>query len=203
MGRRGRPGERRTERAGAKRQTFHGYGEQSAPTGRRINRRSVRRAFIARSCISCISCISCWSSWGVLMARRRRAGGCRENFSLPGCGAAPHSLQSANSQSSYRRALARQKSALICEICVFYTGSPAGGSRPLIGSNRRNRRFPCQSSCAFVVLRALRVSPAGQTFHILPAHLTRRPAGALLFSVLCSLFSVLCSLFSVLRSPLF
>ncbi len=28
-----RPGERRTERAGAKRQTFHGHGEQNAPAG--------------------------------------------------------------------------------------------------------------------------------------------------------------------------
>ena len=29
-----RPGERKTERAGAKRQTFHGYGEQSARQAR-------------------------------------------------------------------------------------------------------------------------------------------------------------------------
>ena len=31
-----RPGEQRTERAGAKRQTFHGHREQNAPAGRRV-----------------------------------------------------------------------------------------------------------------------------------------------------------------------
>ena len=46
--------ERRTERAGAKRQTFHGHGEQNAPAGRRVgflgNRQGAkRRAAVAVS----------------------------------------------------------------------------------------------------------------------------------------------------------
>ena len=41
-------------------------------------------------------------------------------------------------------------------ICVSHSGSPAGGSRPLIGSNLRNRRFP-----TLAVLRASRHDAVG------------------------------------------
>ena len=66
---------------------------------------------------------------------------------------------------------------------------PAGGSRPLIGSNRRNRRFLLRGSSWFFVV--LCVSPAGQTFHFPPtaspvARLPRAP-----FSVFRSPFSLL------------
>ena len=46
------PGEQRTERAGAKRQTFHGYRKQNAPAGRLTNLRSktLLRAHPLRLC---------------------------------------------------------------------------------------------------------------------------------------------------------
>ena len=72
-----RPGERRTERAGPKGQTFHGHGEQNARQARDWQatvRKSIAAAF-----------------YRVVTCR-----GCRENFSLPGRGAAPHTFQSAN-----------------------------------------------------------------------------------------------------------
>ena len=177
MGRRGRPGERRTEN-----------GEQSAPTGRRINRRSVRRAFIVRSCISCISC---WSSWGVLMARRRRAGGAGESGSLEawmlgslafslynyfacrplvgrsvlrgrgrfgplGLHALFSVLQGAKAPFPCRGVgqcpTAKLPSLQTSKLPVE---RPAGGSRPLIGSNRRNRRFLLRVPSWFFVFLAV------------------------------------------------
>ena len=62
----------------------------------------------------------------------------------------------------------------LCSLCPF--------ERFVIKTHR-------QSSCTFVVLRVLRVCPAGLTFHILP---TLRPSRAC--RAFCSLFSVLCSL---------
>ena len=55
--------------------------------------------------------------------------GCRENFSLPGRGAAPHSFRSLINPT------------LLCSLWLLVpfvgkqSGSPAGGSRPLIGFN--------------------------------------------------------------------
>ena len=128
--------------------------------------------------------------------------GCRENFSLPGRGAAPHTFSFPFLFLINRRAPARPKSAKICGICVPYSGSPAGGSRPLIGFNRRNRRFLLRVSSWFFVV--LCVSPAGQTFHFPPtaspvARLPRAPwpwkvwRFAPARSVLCSPFSLLLS----------
>ena len=49
-----RPGERRTERAGPKGQTFHGHGEQSAPTGRRAKPPSIHSIFgTSQTCRGC------------------------------------------------------------------------------------------------------------------------------------------------------
>ena len=91
------------------------------------------------------------------------------------------------------------------KICInlrnlrFPFWRPAGGSRPLIGSNRRNRRFLLRVSSWFFV--HLRVSPAGQTFHFPPtaspvARLPRAPFSvaveglALQACTLCSPFSL-------------
>ena len=127
--------------------------------------------------------------------------GCRENFSLPGRGAAPHTLPILLSLP-----LSNQSAcASTPKICInlrnlrFPFWRPAGGSRPLIGSNRRNRRFLLRVSSWFFVV--LCVSPAGQTFHFPPtaspvARLPRAPwpwkvwRFAPARSVLCSPFSL-------------
>ena len=84
-----------------------------------------------------------------------------------------------------------------CTVISNHSGSPAGGSRPLIGFNLRNRRFPSSQSF-FVNLRGSSwffvSAPQGK-----PSTLSQRPARRALAarSVLRSLFSVLCSLSKV------
>ena len=58
-------------------------------------------------------------------------------------GSAPHPSinQSANQSKTFV--------SFVSFVISNYSGSPAGGSRPLIGSNRRNRRFPLR--CALCV----------------------------------------------------
>ena len=104
-------------------------------------------------------------------------------FPLPGRGAAPHTFQSANRPSFF------VPFAVLCVLCGKTDWQSAGGSRPLIGSNRRNRRFLLRVSLWFFV--HLRVSPAGQTSHLRPtpslSPACRAPRSP--FSVLRSPFS--------------
>ena len=86
----------------------------------------------------------------------------------------------------------------------FQTVRPAGGSRPLIGSNRRNRRFPILE----ILKRRGRTNRTYRTTRTKAAEppctsLYPSPRRGVLFSVLRSLgrvaplpFSVFCSLFS-------
>ena len=106
--------------------------------------------------------------------------GCRENFSLPGRGAAPHTLPILLSLplSNQSACASTPKICKNLRNLRFPFWRPAGGSRPLIGFNRRNRRFLLRVSSWFFVV--LCVSPAGQTFHFPPtaspvARLPRAP----------------------------
>ena len=159
---------------------------RSAPAGRRQSRCAKRRQPPRR-----------------VMARRRRAGGqgkvevwklgclevwlsrCRGRFGPLGLHALFSVLQGAKAPFPCRGVGQRPTSnrqsvnlpssqSPLCSLCPF--------ERFVIKTHR-------QSSCTFVVLRVLRVCPAGLTFHILP---TLRPSRAC--RAFCSLFSVLCSL---------
>ena len=102
-----------------------------------------------------------------LLARRRRAGGAGRTSPCRGVGQRPTSLQSQ-----------------LLSILL----SPACASTPKICINLRNLRFPPfvsfvisnhsgSPSCIFVVLCALRVSPAGQTLHSSPTPPSVAPQG--------------------------
>ena len=87
--------------------------------------------------------------------------------------------------------------SFVAFVILRHTGSPAGGSsRPSLCSSVTLREPLCSSVIGGFLLRVplwffvpLRVSPAGQTFHILPALHPSRACRAL--SVLRSPFSVL------------
>ena len=147
MGRNAPHRERRTEN-----------GEQSAPTGRQA--KPLYKATQPPSYRSYAS----YTSYSVVLVGTSigRAGGAGRTSPCRGVGQRPTSTIFLITQ--FPRAPARQKSASICvteglpsevteqsafSLCVLcalcdvnHSGSPAGGSRPLIGSNLRNRRFP-------------------------------------------------------------
>ena len=155
----------------------------------------------ARSCISCISCISCW---GVLLARPQGVPpvqGQLEVWKL-GClevwlsvhpfhpSRACRAFRSLWPWKVWRFAPAR---SVLCSPGRVSAPCPVGGSRPLIGFNLRNRRFPILAvllpSCSFVVLREPSCQPRRANLPRPPSALTRRALAAR--SVLRSLFSVL------------
>ena len=100
----------------------------------------------------------------------------------------------------------RKPSFQASKLLSFQAVRPAGGSRPLIGSNRRNRRFPILE----ILKRRGRTNRTYRTTRTKAAEppctsLYPSPRRGVLFSVLCSPFSgarsappVLCFLFSVL-----
>ena len=136
--------------------------------------------------------------------------GCRENFSLPGRGAAPHTLPILLSLPLSNQ-LACASTPKICIKSVspkvflakrrnnlrFPFWRPAGGSRPLIGSNRRNRRFLLRvSSWSFV--SAPQGKPSTFLPRLRPSRACRALRGRGRFGA-----SRLHAPFSVLRSPCF
>ena len=128
------------------------------------------------------------------MARRRRAGGAGRTSPCRGVGQRPTPFNPLISQNPFV--------SFVSFVISKKHWSLAGGSRPLIGSNRwtteglsseakKHRRFPiscllCEPSWSFVHLR---VSPAGQTSHSLPA-LCPSLSSSRACRALCSLFSV-------------
>ena len=217
MGRRGRPGERSVQARRAKPSTATENGEQSAPTGRRINRRSVRRAFIARSCISCISCISCWSSQSYLGKLPAKTPVC---FLLhDAVGPIGHIGPLGRRLTPLYTTPYRRPAGAFCSPFSVAVEGLALWACTVIAAQRSASSPPkaaarASTSVAPPSLQASKLpSFSGVSFVLFvfsPKHSTssHRPHPSRACRALCSLFSVHCSLFSraampPLRSPLF
>ena len=167
-----RPGERKTENGERNaRQARDGRSSVTMPSLQVANLPIVRPARHLRC----------------LMARRRRAGGAGRTSPCRGVGQRPTPSNQRISQSA-NQPIFFVSLVVPCGLCGKTHWQSAGGSRPLIGSNLRNLRFPhsgslCVPSWFFVSF--VFFSKHSTSVH----HSARRPTGAFR------------SLFSVLRSP--
>ena len=170
-----RPGERRTERAGPKGQTFHGYGERNARQAR-DGRSSVTMPSLQ---VANLLIVRPARHQRCLMARRRRAGGAGRTSPCRGVGQRPTPSNQRISQSANQPiSWARQRPS----------GSPACASTPLICNKSVKSAVSssgslCAPSWSFVSFVTSRnTSPLSSALFV--ARLSRAP-----FSVLRSPFS--------------